>query len=401
MAMTETEKKMNLNLTTSQGVQPLYQAALNRQLLTRAKKKLIFHQFGQSIPLPKGKGKTITWQRMSPLPPAMTPLVEGVTPVGNHINITEITATPTQHGDYLAFSDQFDYFTPNPPPVVLRKNEVLGRQAGETLDLLTQAVIASGTNVRYSGGKTARSSLTSTDVMTVDDLRKAILTLKNNNAEPFDDGFYVAIVHPNVGYDLQNDNKWIDVKTYQDKQNIYNGELGKLYGARIVESNSVEIFSGNNLYSLGKTLQIEKIDGTKIYVHETLTENDATALASRKVLAAGSVATVTSATAGENGKAYLTMSAALPALWGVDTVLYPGEGAADGKPVYPTYVFGKNAYGVLDPKTTLETIAKSAGSAGSADPLNQRSTVGWKAYHVAKILADEYMVRIESAASNL
>ena len=40
MAMTETEKKMNLNLTTSQGVQPLYQAALNRQLLTRAKKKL-------------------------------------------------------------------------------------------------------------------------------------------------------------------------------------------------------------------------------------------------------------------------------------------------------------------------------------------------------------------------
>jgi N4-gp56 family major capsid protein len=43
----------------------------------------------------------------------------------------------------------------------------------------------------------------------------------------------------------------------------------------------------------------------------------------------------------------------------------------------------------------LETIIKQLGSAGSADPLNQRSTVGWKATKTAEILVDAYMVRVE------
>ena len=67
--------------------------------------------------------------------------------------------------------------------------------------------------------------------------------------------------------------------------------------------------------------------------------------------------------------------------------------------VYATTIFGKDAYGIVDPSAeSMEVIVKQRGSAGTADPLDQRSTVGWKASHAAKILYDERLVRIESGS---
>ena len=77
---------------------------------------------------------------------------------------------------------------------------------------------------------------------------------------------------------------------------------------------------------------------------------------------------------------------------------FTGEGGANGKPVYSTLVIGADAYGVTDIKD-VENITKQLGSAGSADPLNQRATMGWKAHHLAKILSNEYMVRIETTST--
>lgn len=69
--------------------------------------------------------------------------------------------------------------------------------------------------------------------------------------------------------------------------------------------------------------------------------------------------------------------------------------------VYDGGVFGslfiaEGAYGVTEiTGGGLETIIKQRGSAGTADPLDQRSTVGWKATATAEILVDAYMVRVE------
>ena len=68
--------------------------------------------------------------------------------------------------------------------------------------------------------------------------------------------------------------------------------------------------------------------------------------------------------------------------------------------VYSTLIIGADAYGVTTVEGGgLKTIIKQLGSAGSADPLDQRSTSGWKAIHTAKILSEEFMVRIESKTS--
>lgn len=72
----------------------------------------------------------------------------------------------------------------------------------------------------------------------------------------------------------------------------------------------------------------------------------------------------------------------------------------DGIDVYSTLLLGENAYATTKIEGGgLETIVKPLGSGGTADPLNQRSTVGWKAMKVTEILSQQYMIRIETAST--
>lgn len=76
------------------------------------------------------------------------------------------------------------------------------------------------------------------------------------------------------------------------------------------------------------------------------------------------------------------------------------DNCADGVAVFGTLFIAANAYG----KTSvngggLETIVKQKGSGGTSDPLDQRSTIGWKAVKTAEILTEEYMIRVESGSS--
>ena len=77
------------------------------------------------------------------------------------------------------------------------------------------------------------------------------------------------------------------------------------------------------------------------------------------------------------------------------------DGGDTNVDTYHTAIFAENAYGVVDVrgKGNAGVIVKSLGSAGSADPLDQRSTIGWKATTVAKILNDAFAVSIISASS--
>jgi len=80
--------------------------------------------------------------------------------------------------------------------------------------------------------------------------------------------------------------------------------------------------------------------------------------------------------------------------------VFDGAGASSVD-VYATLIFGKNAYGIvsLRGQKNITSIVKPLGSGGTTDPLNQRSSVGWTAWSITKILNDSWMYRIESAES--
>ena len=162
------------------------------------------------------------------------------------------------------------------------------------------------------------------------------------------------------------------------------------------------MFRGTNLATNRSELTVQSVDVTnkKIYVKEDITSTEATALASRSVVINGFIYTVSSATAGSDGAAYLTVSAAPDASIEQDMLIYPADGGGtNNSPVYGTLFIAKDAYGVTSPKENVENITKALGSAGSSDPLNQRGTMSWKAYHMAKILEQMYMLRVESLST--
>ncbi|MDD6564163.1 MAG: N4-gp56 family major capsid protein [Clostridiales bacterium] len=388
---------LNLNTTTSNRMSPLMESILNRYVLEANKTRRKYTKFGQRVDIPKGKAKTVAFDKLSPLPKATTPLTEGVTPKGAAINITRVKGEPEQFGNYVSYTDQLDFFANDPSPEVLKYAELLTENQLETFEHLDAMELASGLNVFYAGDAESRSELT--DVLTVKDVRRAVTSLKRNKVQPADGTDYIAFIHPDVVYNIYNDEEWRQPHTYRDTKQLYDGEIGRLFGVRFIEDPDAYVFRGEPFADKYDELSVAKVDGNKIYIAETLETSDASAISNKPVWIDNRKYTIASAVAGENGEAYLTMSENLTGKMVVsDMKIYPGEGGLNGKPVYSTVIIGKNAFGTAGDKTA-EIINKSLGSAGTSDPLNQRGTVGWKSYRFFKILEQTKMLRIESLAN--
>lgn len=390
---------MNGQSPYTNDLSPEMKVFYDKTLLKFAKPNLVHDQFAQKRNIPKNGGKTIEFRRYSQLPKALTPLTEGVTPDGQNLNVTTVTATVAQYGGYITLSDML-LLTAIDNNLV-EAIELLGDQAGRTLDTITREILCGGTNVIYGSGDTvsARTSITSAMKLTVGDIKRAVRRLKVGLAKPVN-GYYVAIVHPDVVYDLENDDEWIEASQYAGSTQIFEGEIGKLYGVRFVESTEAKIFKGEGLTAASANLTVASnvTSDDDISVAEAITADEATALAGRKILIGTTPAEIVSATSGAAGAAAIKIKTA--GSFSANAVIYPGEGGASGVAVYATLVMGANAYGTTNVEGGgLESIVKQLGSGGTADPLNQRATAGWKAVKTAEILYNDYLVRIESAST--
>lgn len=209
---------------------------------------------------------------------------------------------------------------------------LLGDQAGDTLDVLTRNVINAGTTVQYASTATTRATVLAGMILNGDEVREAVRTLQGNNAKPIteqmnpSDGFntsaieaaFVGIISHNTLFDLKKDPDWVPVEEYaQADGRLGSFEKGKLDDVRFV-------LAGSNASTFSST----------VTVHRTI-------------------------------------------------------------------ILGQDAYAVSRiAGHAMEVITKPLGSAGSADPLNQRQTVGWKASFVATILNENFLIGIEHAVSS-
>ena len=285
-------------------------------LLDEAQAALVHDQFAQKRPIPMNGGKTIEFRKFASLPKATTPLTEGVTPDGKSLNVTAVTATVAQYGDYITQSDVLELTSID--NTIVEATKILGRQAGLTLDTVTRNVLQSGTNVTYcpksTGDEvTSRAGLDTTCQLTVKVVQQVVAKLKGQNA-PTINGKYVGIIHPYVAYSLMRDPEWIDAHKYAQPDNLFTGEIGEIAGVRFVETTEAKVYQGG---------------------------------------------------------------------------------------VFGTLIMGANAYGVTEiTGGGLQTIIKQKGSAGTADPLDQRSSIGWKAIKTAELLIPNYLVRVESKVAD-
>ena len=400
----------NTNTTLDAGLSDEMKTYYSMRLINLAEPELIHDQFGQKHPIPKNSGKTIEFRKYDSLPKALVPLTEGVTPAGQKLSMGVIRATIKQYGGYIELSDILELTAIDNN--LVQATRLLASQAGRTSDTITREVLAGGTNVVYAGGAKDRSELVGGDAteannkyLSVDDIRKAVRALKVMNAQKIN-GYFAGIIHPDTAYDLMSDKKWVDVKTYSDPDGIYEGEIGKIEGVRFVETTEAKIFHAPDLViadgsnAAVRDLTVKSASGKVITVNEALSTNQAAALTGREILVGSELMEVASAAAGAAGAATITVKDSPATTPAASTVIYPGEGGAKGRDVYSTLIVGADAYGVTELEGGgLQHIVKQLGSSGTADPLNQRATAGWKLTKVAERLVEQYMVRIESAST--
>ncbi len=312
-----------VNATTSTELSGEMKTFYDKTLITLASPYLVHDQFGQKRDIPKNGGKIIEFRKFSSLPKALTPLTEGVTPSGNKLNVSTVSATVEQYGDYIEQTDLLELTAVD--NTIVEATKQLASQAGLTMDTIVRNELVGGTNVMYcpkvaNGTETTvtlRGEIDKTALLRVKDVFKAAAELKAMNA-PKIDGYYVGIIHPYVAYDLMQEagNQWMEVQKYTTPENMLNGEIGSLGGVRFVESTEAKIW--------------------------------------------------------QEGK--------------------------DGCAVFATLVLGADAYGVTSVTGGgVEHIVKQKGYGN--DPLNQRSSIGWKGLKTAKRLVEEYLVRIESGST--
>lgn len=230
-----------LNTTTSSGMTAEMKTFYSKYLIENAKPALVYDQFGQKHNIPKNGGKTIEFRKYSPLPKATTPLTEGVTPTGKALTVSTVTATVKQYGDFVPLTDML-LLTAIDNNLV-QALDLLGAQAGATLDTITREILMGGTSVQYAEGQvTSRATLTAEHKLTVKAVRLAARFLKKQNA-PKIDGGYVAIIHPDIAYDIQDDPDWKEWNKYTTSDKMFQGEIGKIANVRFVETTEAKIFA--------------------------------------------------------------------------------------------------------------------------------------------------------------
>ena len=132
---------------------------------------------------------------------------------------------------------------------------VIGYNAGDSMDQVVATVLAAGDNVAYSGTSTARNDTAANDNLTANDIRKQVAALRKANVPTFN-GSYIGFIHPDVSYDFRSAtdaSAWRTPANYVDPTGIYNGEIGLFESVRFIETPRAPLFvnAGNGTGGAG------------------------------------------------------------------------------------------------------------------------------------------------------
>lgn len=243
--------------TTTTQIPASVDAYYDKLLLARAVPMFLHMQWAQLRPLPANAGTdTIRFRRYSNLSAATTALTEGQNPTAVQASVTDITAQVAEYGNVIETSSKVEWMTVNGELTEL--TNLLGDNAGDSLDQITRDILVAGTSVSYAGSATSRVTVANTDLIALNDVKKAVRTLKTNNAKKItswmqtDDSVdthpvkpaFVGIVHPKTTYTLKTLSGWIDIANYPAGSTIFDGEVGTLDEVRFVETTNAKIFTG-------------------------------------------------------------------------------------------------------------------------------------------------------------
>jgi len=423
------------------------------KVLPLARRRLCAYRFGDPLTLDKGRGVTYTATRFNRLPLPFQAISEGVPPTqGESLTLTQVSATCQQWGDLVKITDVAEMTIKH--PLVDKANELMALQMSETLERNTFNSLQGLTQVNYVNSRGSRAALQAGDILDTATINRTVALMVNLGAPRFlgdeqtdteqdaDRGganassnprimpHYVAIAHPFIIADFANSS---DVKTawqYSDINRLYNFDVGEWRGTRFQESNMVPSWTG--VATLGGTAATTGSLATGTYFVQVTASDTQNQYESRVYQVSTGIAVT-----GPNGSVTVTLpslpgytfsvyigTTSSPAnlglcalgptygplsgqavqLAGGQTVTITGTGVAQTPPAapatgitaYPTYVFGRGAYGQVKLDNAKFALLKDADK---SDPMNQIRVLSWKLMYSTIILNVNFATRIESTST--
>lgn len=237
------------------------QVAFDRIAYLALRSELLFDQAADVQPTAQAMpGSGVTFTIFNDLSAATSTLSETTDVTAVALSDSQVTVTLAEYGNAVITTAKLRGTSFLDVDTVAAN--VVGYNAGDSIDQIVRDVLAGGTNVIYGGGgtttPTSRTTVTATDIIEANDVRKVTAQLRKANAASFN-GLYMGFIHPDASYDLRRETgaaSWRDPHVYQDTMEIYNGEIGAFEGVRFIETPRAKVFE-NASNGSGSTGTIE------------------------------------------------------------------------------------------------------------------------------------------------
>ena len=185
----------------------------------------------QSMP-----GASVVFNIQNDLAIASTALNESTDVSGAALSSSNVTVTLAEYGNAVTTTALLrgESFVEIDPIAA----NVVGYNAGVSIDEVAKGVIQQGSNVDYAGTATSRTTVAPTFTLKAANVRLEKARLRRANVPTFG-GMYVAYINPDVSYDLMGETgtaSWTDPHTYSQPEEIWQGELGAFQGVRFIET---------------------------------------------------------------------------------------------------------------------------------------------------------------------
>lgn len=214
-------------------VQEVVQKAAEQELRT----SLVHTIPGNYIQARQVKGTNLVrFARYADVAAQTTALTEGSPPTAQSLTIASEAFSATQIGGVFEITDLATIDSPH--DLISINAERAGRQAAATIDILVREILAAGASVQYVTA-TSRVTLATSNIVTGAQIKRMVALLSRVNVPTFGDGFYRAIIHSDVVYDLFTDTAnggWMDASKYVDNMPLLKGELGRYHRVRFLET---------------------------------------------------------------------------------------------------------------------------------------------------------------------
>ena len=224
------------------------QVAFDRLAYFALRSELLFDQAADVQPTQQAMpGSGVTFTIFADIAAATSTLneVTDVTPTA--LSDSQVTVTLNEYGNAVvttaklrgtAFLD-----------VDAAAANIIGYNAGDSMDQVVREVLAGGTNVVYATGgastPSSRTTVAAEDIIAADDVRKVVAQLRAANVATFN-GSYMGFIHPDVSYDFRSATDaaaWRTPANYVNPEGIYNGEIGKFESVRFIETPRAKVFT--------------------------------------------------------------------------------------------------------------------------------------------------------------